>query len=302
MDFIFKDVAGLDKTCLTQGDVIARTDEVVGKIGQAHQYYADAPDYTHFVVLTQSCDLVKRQGRFKAPYITVAAAKPLRGAIEKFFEHQSRNVKGADFSFHSSSLMGKAKQLLERHINNTEPERFFLPKSGHPNIPEDLVVFLRLTIALRQEHYDALAVAKIAELADVFRAKLGWLKGNIYSRVAVPDLEDRGLDASNIKANFYNEYIPRDKTVWLSGLQADLLRKIVNAKRKELNRDLSADEVFRMIEEDIPEDTQIIAKNIVDRLKKNQLLGKDDEELAKRFTQVISNEPTLRSLVKSFGG
>lgn len=301
MDFVFKDVAKLDKAGLSQGDVIAKTEAVINRIGQAHQYYADAPDYTHFMVLTQSCDLVRRQGDFKAPYITIAAAKPFRGTIGQFFTQQSKSVKGADFSFHSSRLIGKAKQLIERHVNNTEPEFFFLPKAGHPNIAEDLVVFLRLTIALRKEHYDTLADAKIAELADVFQAKLGWLKGNIYSRVATPDLEDRGLNASEIKASFYDQYIPRDRTVWLSDLQADLLRKIVATKRRELGRDLSSDEVLKIIEEEIPEDVQIVARNIVDRLVKNKLL-EDGDEVEKKFARVISNEPTLKSLVKSLGG
>ncbi|WP_143089817.1 hypothetical protein [Tropicimonas isoalkanivorans] len=301
MDFVFKDVSRLDTSGLSQGDVIAKTDAVIDRIGQAHQYYADAPDYTHFMVLTQSCDLVRRQGNFKAPYITIAAAKPFRGTIGEFFDQKSKVVKGAEFSFHSSSLVGKAKQLIERHVNNTEPEFFFLPKSGHPNIPEDLVVFLRLSVALRKEHYDALAEAKIAELADVFQAKLGWLKGNIYSRVATPDFEDRGLNAAEIKSGFYEQYIPKDTTVWLSALQAELLRKIVNERRKEIERDLSSEEVLEIIESEIPEDIQIIANNIVERLKKNKLL-EGDHEAEKKFARVISNEPSLKSLVKSLGG
>ena len=299
MKFIFKDVSGLDTDALTQGDVIARTEGVVERIRQAHQYYADAPHYTHFVVLTQSCDLVKRRGHFNAPYITIAAAKPFKNTIQEFFDTESKRIDGADFSFHSGTMIGKAKQLLERHVNNTEPEYFFLPKAGHPNLSEDLVVFLRLTVAMRKDHYDTLAAAKIAELADVFQAKLGWLKGNIYSRVATPDLEDRGLNAAEIKSAFYDRYIPKDKMVWLSGLQANLLRKKVKAKRAELGRDMTADEVLDLVEKEIPEDIQIIARNIVERLQKNKLLSNEDEALADQFARVISNEPSFKALIKS---
>lgn len=299
LEFIFKDVSELKSSSLTQGDVIARAEEVVQRIGQAHQYYADAPDYTHFVVLTQSCDLVRRQGQFKAPYITVAAAKPFRKTVQDFFDSQAKTIEGADFSFYSEAISSKAKQLIERHINNTESEFFFLPKSGHPNIPEDLVVFLRLTIALRKEHYDALAHSKIAELADVFQAKLGWLKGNIYSRVATPDLEDRGMNATEIKAKFYGEYIPKDQMVWLSSLQAQLLRKLVKDKKAILGRNVTTDEVLGLIESEVPEDSQIIAQNIVERLKKNKLLQEDNVDLAKQFARVIANEPSFKSLVKA---
>ena len=188
MDFIFKAPEKLDTATLAQGDVIARTPEVVERIKQAHQYYAEAPNYTHFVILTQSGYLVKRRNEFKAPYITLAAAKPFKKTIEDFFDEKAKFLEGADFKYHSNTVIGKAKQLLEHYLNNTEPEFFFLPASGNPRLPEDLVVFLRLSVALRKEHYDALAQAKIAEVADVFHAKLGWLTGNISSRVPKPDI------------------------------------------------------------------------------------------------------------------
>lgn len=299
MDFIFRNSSEPDRTALTQGDVIARTDDVIERLQQAHQYYADAPQYSHFVVLTQSCDLVKRRGDFKAPYITIAAAKPFRNIIQEYFDDKSKSIKGAEFTFHSSALIEKARQLVERHLNNTEPEYFFLPKSGNPNLPEDLLVFLRLTIALRKEHYDTLASAKIAELADVFQAKLGWLKGNIYSRVATPDIEERDVNAAEIKQEFFDNYVPKDKLVWLSNLQADLLRKLVKAKCIELGRDLNTEEVLEIIESEIPEDIQIVANNIVDRLIKNRLIEKDDPDTAKKFARAIANESSFKTVVKA---
>ena len=299
MDFIFRDSSGLNNSTLTQGDVIARSPEVVERLQQAHQYYADAPLYSHFVVLTQSCDLVRRRGSFNAPYITIAAAKPFKNTIKEYFDDKSKPIKGADFSFHSGSLIQKAQQLVERHINNTEPEYFFLPKSGNPNIPEDLLVFLRLTVALRKEHYDVLASAKIAELADIFQAKLGWLKGNIYSRVATPDIEERDVNAAEIKRQFFDSYVPKDELVWLSNLQADLLRKLVKTKSSTEGRDLTTEEVLDIIENDIPEDTQIVANNIVERLIKNKLIERDDQESATKFARAIANESSFKSVVKS---
>ena len=300
MEFIFKDVTALDTKALNQGDVIARSDEVVDRIRQAHQYYADTPEYSHFVVLTQSCDLVKRRDEFKAPYITIAAAKPFKNTIQEFLDGKAKRLDDANFYFHTSAVIRKVKQLLERYIHNTEPEHFFLPKSGHPNLPDDLVVFLRLTIALRKEHYDTLASAKIAELADVFQAKLGWLKGNIYSRVATPDIEER-VDADKIKTRFYDQYIPKDK-VHLSVLQTALLRRKVKAQKETLARVLSADEVLDLIEKEIPEDTIILADSIVERLKKNKLFDATDEELTKRFARTIANTPNFKSVVKSNTG
>jgi hypothetical protein len=199
LDFLYKSAEKVRRGQLTQGDLIARTEAVEDVLKQAHQYYASAPHYTHFVIITQSCDLVKRSGSFNAPYITIAAAQPLKRTIDSFVGGFERTVKNADFNFFPSSARGKAKQLLERHLNNTEPEYFFLPKSPTAQINDDLLVYLRLSIALRKDHYDVLAGAKIAELKDVFQAKLGWLKGNIYSRVATPDIEESSPNSSELK-------------------------------------------------------------------------------------------------------
>ena len=299
MNFIYKDVSSLNNSALSQGDVIERTGQVVERIGQAHQYYADASQYSCFVVLTQSCDLVKRRNQFNAPYITIAAAKPFKNTINDYFNRNLKSIEGTEFTYHSGSLMARAKQLVERHINNTEPEFFFLPSSGHPNIPEDLVVFLRLTIALKKEHYDTLAHEKIAELADVFQAKLGWLKGNIYSRVSTPDIEERNVNASEIKKGYYDRYIPKDDLVWLSGLRSTLLKRIVKERRQKMGRDLTEGEVLKVIENEVPEDTQIIAANIVERLKKNELIDANNADTAKQFARAIANEPSFKSLVNS---
>lgn len=142
-----------------------------------------------------------------------------------------------------------------------------------------------------------LANAKIAELDDVFQAKLGWLKGNIYSRVATPDIEDRGLDATSIKKGFFSKYIPVDNSAWLSGLQAQMLRSEVKKKAGELNRDLTSAEVIKILEEEIPSDIDIIGRNIVSRLVKNGLIDAADIDLQKKFAKAITNESTLKSMI-----
>ena len=134
----------------------------------------------------------------------------------------------------------------------------------------------------------------------MFQAKLGWLKGNIYSRVATPDIEERTIDSAEIKNGFYDNYVPKDKLVWLSGLQAELLRKLVKGKSAELGRELATSEVLDLIEKEIPEDIQIIANKIVDRFKKNGLIEEGEDGTAAKFARVIANEPSFKSLVKSF--
>ena len=54
--------------------------------------------------------------------------------------------------------------------------------------PESMVAYLKVSIALKSnEHYDKCLNAKKIELTDEFKAKLGWLVGNMYSRVGTAD-------------------------------------------------------------------------------------------------------------------
>lgn len=299
LEFMFKDQGELNRESLFQGDIIAKSADVVERIGIAHQYYASAEKYSHFAVITQSCDLVRRGGEFKAPYITIAAAKPFRLVVEGFIENNLRAISNSEFRFLNGNSIQKFKDLLERHLNNTEPDYFFIPKGENTGIGEDIIVFLRLTIALKKEHYEALAAAKVAEIEDVFQAKLGWLVGNIYSRVATPDIEEKSPDAKKLKSDFYDKYYPKDSAISLSTLQADILRDIVRRKRKEIGRDLTKQEVQEIISSEIDDDMSIISSLITNRLINSKVIDGGDESIVQKARNAIANEPRLRTIVKA---
>jgi hypothetical protein len=84
--FIFVSQEDLDRENLHQGDILQKTDALHDVIGQAHRYYADAEDYHFYMVLTQSCDLVRRKSKPKTPYITIAAVRPARILIDRLIE------------------------------------------------------------------------------------------------------------------------------------------------------------------------------------------------------------------------
>lgn len=296
---MFKNKESLQKDSLFQGDVIEKTPQVIERIALAHQYYANSEKYTHFLVITQSCDLVRRKGDFKAPYITIAAARPFRLVAESFIQNNLRNIQNSQFRFLNGNSLNKFRELLERHINNTEPDYFFLPRNDDLGLSEDIVVFLRLTIALKKEHYDALAESKIAEVEDIFQAKLGWLVGNIYSRVATPDVEEKGVNPQEQKRQFYDEYFPKEKVISLSTLQADILRELVKKKKSEINRDLTSEEVQEIIDTEIYDDIGILSNLIAERLVRNKVIDAEDVEAITKAKNAIANEPKLKGIIAS---
>lgn len=224
MDFLYKAPSAEEVHNLAQGDIIRKTDEVADVLRQAHAYYAENQAYFAFIVLTQSCDLARRDGgRFKAPYITVAAMKRADVAIREFEPGINKSGVMGKMSVVGKSKEKKLKQLIERLIHNTLDDHFYVPTSDLCQVPEPCVAYLRLSVALRKDHYDILLRNRVGQLTDVFRAKLGWLAGNIYSRVATPDIEDTLPDGVEKKKRIIDNHIP-DGLLVLDGFQAEEFR------------------------------------------------------------------------------
>lgn len=58
---------------------------------------------------------------------------------------------------------------------------------------------MRVKVALRAEHYDLLVQSRRGRLAPEFRAKFGWLLGNLYARAASPDWSDFADGENEVK-------------------------------------------------------------------------------------------------------
>jgi len=178
----------MDKSSLCQGDLLRVTDELRTILKDVHPYFLNE-QYKYFMVLTQSCDLARRNGEnCKTPYITLAAVRSFDTFFDNYLisKHWVENVQ--DFLLMDVKKKETAYQLLERLYNNTEPDYFFLYKEESLSFLESMVASLKVSIALKSNcHYEQCLSAKALELSDEFKAKVGWLVGNIYSRVGTAD-------------------------------------------------------------------------------------------------------------------
>ena len=177
-----------DMQSLCQGDILNPTEELMEVLKTVHPYFFFI-FYKYFMVLSQSCDLVRRNGKkCKTPYITLAAVKDYTEFLKKVLLNgkYAEEVKG--LLLMDEKNRDRAYQLVERVYNNTEPEYFFLYKEEALDFQESMVAYLKVSIALKSdEHYEKCLKAKKMELSDEFKAKLGWLVGNMYSRVGTTD-------------------------------------------------------------------------------------------------------------------
>lgn len=187
--FTYSDV--LDKTNLKQGDLLKKTDKLKNLLQKYHSYYATSQDYTHFQVLTQSCDLVRRGSdeTCSSRYVTLAAVRSLNTVIKRAVEHfADKRIEVNGNICCSDKHQDKLSSVLSSLFNNQDKEYFFLKASPEDGLIDDSCTFLHLSIAIRaNDNYDLCLEAKALELKENFRAKLGWMVGNLYSRVGTDD-------------------------------------------------------------------------------------------------------------------
>ena len=63
------------KDDLRQGDLLEKTEALEELLEEVHPYYLK-DTYTHFLIITQSCDLVRRNGNPpKSRYVTIAGVR-----------------------------------------------------------------------------------------------------------------------------------------------------------------------------------------------------------------------------------
>lgn len=173
---------------LEQGDILKPTNELRRIFTEVHPHFCNEK-YLGFQITTQSCDLVRRRGAPKARYINLAVIRPLRHVLPGLLSHVIRPFAPGKFR---SSQKAKAVQLLERILNQNESSigLFFLNEDADVTIGDAAVAMLRITVAVKNDHYRELMAARTGRLAPAFQGKLGWLVGNLYNRPASPDWAD----------------------------------------------------------------------------------------------------------------
>ncbi|WP_143135164.1 hypothetical protein [Burkholderia ubonensis] len=182
--------------CLEQGDLIQKdSDFVRGPLTTYHRYHVENKANEMFAVLTQSCDLARRgDAPCKARYISVAPVRSVRHALARNFDNFLVRTPGGLFSIGSTETEARYKDFLSKLINNNDTRYFYLPSRPELGLAEDSCIMLPLALPVKIEHYDLCTQGRIAQLDDLFQAKLGWSIGQQYSRVGTPDWPDDELD------------------------------------------------------------------------------------------------------------
>lgn len=181
---------------LEQGDILLPNPGLKAALSQAHPWFTN-PKYIGFMVISQTCDLVRRDGgRCKTPFVEIAAIRSFQGYLRRLMHKQFQSVAGDCFP---ASDDGRALDLMDRIINQNESANgiFYLHPEERVQISEHAIVLLRVTVALKAElHYETLLSARTGRLEREFADKMGWLCGNLYARVGVRDWKENSQSRS----------------------------------------------------------------------------------------------------------
>ncbi len=116
----------------------------------------------------------------------MAAIRPIKDVLlMEAAKHQ--HVKLQATNIVGNKARDKLAMFLESLMDNNKAGLFYLHTDPSLDITEPYCAILQLSISLPAEHYDKCLRAKIAQLKEPFQAKLGWLIGNMYSRVATTE-------------------------------------------------------------------------------------------------------------------
>lgn len=280
-----------ETSVLCQGDVLLpRTELRENVLRPVHPYFAHQK-YLAFMVTTQSCDLVLRDGKPSASHISIAPVRSLKAVWLKIAKTLRCHMGGR---FFDEKGKDQARQLLDRIVdqNETSLGLFYLHPDGEVGIGDPSVAYLRLGVALRASHYKVLLAARTASLTPEFRAKFGWLLGNLYSRAAARDWADDKANKKTIrdlKRDFVGGKYVDEPPVWVDANKA----KAAKAAKIDFDRDVTDVEAEiknlnakRRLEE-------VVDRTMVRIQEVLQPLDEQKDELRRR----LAKDPTLRSLI-----
>lgn len=274
---------------LMQGDILRRTPELDELLKAVHPHFYQNKENLYFIVLTQSCDLVRRDGfKCKAPYITIAPARTLDLVVERHLAQQPRPSVDADMLVLSVKAKGRATEFLARLFNNNEPGYFYLD-SEDTQLSCDCVAFLNLSIALKADlHFEKCLGAKIAQLTSTFQAKLGWLVGQMYSRVGTDDF-DREIIGRKTKSAL-------KVAVWIEDQQVRAVEKVFSDfQTANPGAQMPAADISKALAK-IPTKKSLVLEQ-AEKIINETLVG-EARDLRRKLQKRLENDAALSALLK----
>jgi hypothetical protein len=274
---------------LAQGDIIEPTAELREVLDLVHPHFLD-PKYVSFMVLSQSCDLVRRQG-YRGQPINLCVIRELRAVARTLLDLYCGS--GIPGIFREENR-GAGRQFLQRVVNQNEQAigLFYLHPDADAGIATASVAMLRIAIALRTDHYEKLQSGRRGRLRPEFQAKLGWLIGNLYARVGTEDWSEplaRKADQDRLIDQTMNSLLSVE---WASSQAVQKAKKGGFVSEGKTSQEIQ--EALKAFEP--PSLDQLLQQSLARILASEDLAI--DSQLQKKILKRIPNDSEMSDLLK----
>ena len=290
MHFTYSSI--LDANNLHQGDVIRRTPEIEDVLRKVHPHYFAHTGYRFFQVLTQSCDLVRREGKAcKSAYITIAAVRPVAKAVERYARKMQYDDIEIRLGFCAEDRKSKVAQFVESLLDNNADNYFYLHAEPESGLGEDHCSFLQLSVPLKAGlHYQRLLDGKILQLDDAFEHKLGYLVGTSYSRVGTEDWPRSNPEYKTLINHHLNA---SQGVLWLD----KTVHKHVLRELKKLSEDQQTVEQLQRLVEDAGSAAEKNRKKVLELIAETvKNVGATEKQVSSTIGR-LENNAAFKSLI-----
>lgn len=278
---------------LRQGDILEPTQDLKDVFSLVHPHFRN-PKYSAFLIITQSCDLVRRKGKIlpDIQHISVSVVRPLESVLHDLLSQVCDRI--VDKVYLKESKL-YAHQLLQRIFNQNEQALgiFYLHPDPAVRISIPSVALLRIKITLRTEHYNVLISARRGRLQPSFRNKLGWLLGNLYSRIGTPDWSESESKQKELN-RMIKDYIDDDEDdapLWVPKMWLD------SAMENGINIEgIPKSQIIEVLNKHKPPELREQAISHILRVIRESGIIEDDEALTRIGNRLRNDGPFTRVL------
>lgn len=212
---------------LRQGDILEPSKTLLALFEDVHPHFINSK-YRGFLVLSQTCDLVRRKQKGRicdATHTSLSVIRSLQDIISDSLKDRFGYLAPG---IYNGGMKNTVENLAERLVNQNEEKLglFYLHPDLDSGISFPSVAILRVSISVKAMQYEKLLGARVGRLSKEFQPKLGWMVGNLYSRVGVTDWKEtpkQDYDEKQLISELLS--FNRDEPLWLdTKIYSKLLR------------------------------------------------------------------------------
>jgi hypothetical protein len=254
--------------------------------------------------------VVRKKAGCKAKHISLAVIRPLSALMPGLLEDL---CSAPTAGVYLNERRKDAEDFLHRVLNQNEQANgwVYLHPDADVGIGDPAVAMLRISISLRaSDHYELIKQARCGRLDTEYRNKLGWLKGNLYSRIDTTDWSEREVGDSEEK-RIINDlletpigdrrplWVPdawiaeaRRKKVNFDQLPSDQLDSVLKAHAPKPSLDAALDEVKKAVNQVRQDFTDVPAASFDAQLRSDScIMHLVGMSLAQSLSAFVGREP-----------